>query len=58
MTHDDHRIDPGSEMDIAIDRALEGANLRAGDAGATWTAFVAEPERSAVEDGIDGADGD
>lgn len=60
MSTDDQHVHPGSEMDLAIDRALEAAQLRAGDATATSTASVAQPELSAVELGSDGgsADGD
>ncbi|WP_163630637.1 hypothetical protein [Microbacterium sp. B35-04] len=49
-------------MDLAIDRALEAAKLRAGDASTTSTAIVGHPEPFAVEvDGDAGAgaaDGD
>ncbi len=49
----------GSEIRQAIDRALESANLRAGDATSGVTAHLQEDrEPSAVEaDGFDG-DGD
>ena len=54
MSNHDQGVQPGSELDLAIDRALEGADLRAG--GATFTAFVAERETVGVEDGPAGAD--
>jgi hypothetical protein len=56
-THPD--VVPGSPMDLAIDRALEAAELRAGDALATTTeCFVAEPSAAEAGD-IGGAfDGD
>ena len=38
MTNDDRGVEPGSDTDLAIERALEAANLRAGDA--TTTAVV------------------
>lgn len=54
---DDRVIESGSDTDLAIERALEAANLRAGDA--TTTAVVVEDwEPSAVEAGDVGADGD
>lgn len=57
MTIDDRGAESGSETDLAIERALEAANLRAG--GATTTAEVVEDwEPSAVEAGDVGADGD
>ena len=60
MSSDNQHVHPGSEIDLAIDRALEAANLRAGDAATTSTAVVGHPELSAVEvDGDAGAaDGD
>jgi len=52
-------IEPGSETDLAIQRALDGANLRAGDSLGTTTASVVEDsEPSAAEAGDFGADGD
>lgn len=57
MTTDDRGVEPGSETDFAIERALAGANLRAGDA--TTTAVVVEDwEPSSAEAGDAGADGD
>ena len=50
-----------SEVESAIERALEAASLRAGDSlGGTPTAIVEDREPSAVETGDlgDGADGD
>lgn len=60
MTINDRIIEPGSDADLAIERALEAANLRAGDSLGTSTAVVAEPEPSAAEAGDIGAgfDGD
>ena len=57
MTTDHRGAEPGSDTDLAIERALEAANLRAGDA--TTTAVVVEDwEPSAAEAGDTGADGD
>ncbi|MCR2812921.1 hypothetical protein NQ166_00305 [Microbacterium sp. zg.Y1090] len=61
MSNSDDQILPGSETDLALDRALEAANLRAG--GATETAaHVAHPEEPSAVDvgdlGGAGADGD
>jgi hypothetical protein len=61
MTINDRTIEPGSDADLAIERALEAANLRAGDSLGSSTAVVAEdPEPSAAETGDIGAafDGD
>ncbi|WP_106815112.1 hypothetical protein [Microbacterium timonense] len=61
MSNDDRDIRPGSEADLAIERALQGAGLRAGDAAGTSSAFLVEDrEPSAVEAGADaaGVDGD
>ena len=60
MSSDNQHVHPGSEIDLAIDRALEAADLRAGDAATTSTAVVGYPEPSSVEvDGDAGAaDGD
>jgi len=52
MSSDDQYVLPGSEMDLAINRALEAARLRAGDATTTSTGFVELREPSAVE--VDG----
>lgn len=60
ISSDSEQTRSGSEIDAAIERALEGADLRPGDA-ATTTAFVAEDqEPSAVEggDGVGAGDGD
>lgn len=59
MSFDTH-VDPGSETDLAIQRALEAANLRAGDSLGGTTASVFEWELSAAEAGDvnDGGDGD
>jgi hypothetical protein len=60
MSGDNQHVHPGSEIDLAIDRALEAAKLRAGDAATTSTASVGYPEPFAVDvDGDAGAaDGD
>lgn len=61
MTIHDREIEPGSDLDLAIERALEAAKLRAGDALGTSTASVVDDwEPSAVEVGDIGAgfDGD
>ena len=61
MTINDHSIEPGSDIDLAIDRALEAAKLRAGDSLGTSTATVVEDwEPTAAEAGDIGAgfDGD
>jgi hypothetical protein len=59
-TKTDRDVAPGSPMDLAIDRALEAAELRAGDALATTTVSLVEVEASAAEAGdVGGAfDGD
>ncbi|WP_214467361.1 hypothetical protein [Microbacterium flavescens] len=65
MSEDQH-VDSRSEIEDAIDRALEAANLRPGDATTTPVAFVGHAEPSAVEldggagagAGAGGADGD
>jgi hypothetical protein len=55
-THPD--VVPGSPMDLAIERALEAAELRAGDALSTTACFVAGPSAAEAGD-IGGAfDGD
>lgn len=52
-------IEPGSETDLAIQRALDGANLRAGDSlGGNTSSAVEDWEPSAAEVGDLGADGD
>ena len=61
MTFNDRNIEPGSDIDLAIDRALEAAKLRAGDSLGTSTATVVEDwEPTAAEAGDIGAgfDGD
>ena len=58
---EDRLVEPGSETDLAIQRALEAANLRAGDSlGATTASVVDGREPTAAEAGdLDGAgDGD
>ncbi|WP_022888604.1 hypothetical protein [Agromyces italicus] len=60
MSFDEH-VDPASETDLAIQRALEAASLRAGDSlGGTTASVVEDWEPSAVEAGDlgDGGDGD
>jgi hypothetical protein len=58
MHSEDRPVEPGSDLDLAIERALEAANLRAGDAAGTSSAFVLDGhEPSAAEMG-GGADGD
>ncbi|MFF2388009.1 hypothetical protein [Agromyces sp. NPDC058104] len=56
----DTNVDPGSETDLAIHRALEAASLRAGDSLGSTTASIIEWEPSAAEAGDlgDAADGD
>ena len=59
MTTEDRGIERGSETDLAIERALEAANLRPGDA--TTTALVVEdwePTAAEAGDAAAGADGD
>ncbi|WP_430645046.1 hypothetical protein [Agromyces sp. GXS1127] len=59
MSGDEAGIDPGSEVDVAIERALEAASLRAGDAlGGTSATAVHESEPSAAEAGDAGAGAD
>ena len=58
MSRDEQRIHPGSDIDIAIERALESAQLQAGDAATISTAFVEHGELSAVEADGGAADGD
>jgi hypothetical protein len=50
----------GSEIDAAIERALESANLRPGDAATTSAFVVKEHEPSAAEagDGVGAGVGD
>jgi len=61
MSFDEQNVDPGSETDLAIERALEAARLRAGDSlGGTSAAVIEGWELSAAEAGDigDAADGD
>jgi hypothetical protein len=61
MTTDGRDGSSASETDLAIERALEAANLRAGDGLVTSTAAVSEErEPTAAEAGdiSPGADGD
>jgi hypothetical protein len=44
MSSDDQHVHPGSEIDLALNRALEAAKLEAGDASTTSTSFVGHPE--------------
>ena len=54
MPRDDRLIEPGSETDLALERALEAANLRAGDSlGASTTASVLEDREPSAVDGGD-----
>ena len=56
---DDRLIEPGSEADLALQRALEAANLRAGDSLGATAASVAEGrEPSAAEAGDTSGAGD
>lgn len=60
MTADDRGIETVSEAGLAIDRALEAANLRAGDSLGSNIAFASEEweptvaESGDVASGIDG----
>ena len=58
MSSDAKHVHPGSEIDLAIERALESVKLRAGDAATTSAAFVEDGELSAVEADGGAADGD
>jgi hypothetical protein len=61
MKNPDESIEAGSEMDLALQRALDAASLRAGDAVSTSSvAVVGEPDPSPVELGVSegAADGD
>ncbi|WP_309127462.1 hypothetical protein [Microbacterium sp.] len=51
MSTDDQVIEPGSGVDLAIERALEAANLRAGDAPAAAAVIVEVRHPSAAEAG-------
>jgi hypothetical protein len=54
MSSDEQHVQPGSEMDLALSRALEAAKLQPGDATST-SAIVGQPEAFAVE--VDGGTG-
>ena len=59
MSNSDRQILPGSETDLALQRALDAANLRAGGASETAAHVAQPPEPAAVDLGdIDGAGGD
>ncbi|MDY0910801.1 hypothetical protein [Microbacterium sp. CFBP9034] len=58
MSSDNPHVHPESEMDLAIERALESAKLQAGGATTTSTAFVEHGELSAAEADGGAADGD
>ena len=61
MPIDDRDIRPESELDLAIERALEAANLRAGGSeGATAAVSLEDWEPSAAEagDAVGAVDGD
>ena len=61
MTINDRGIEPGSDLDQAIEHALQAAKLRAGDSLGSSTASVLEDrEPSAAEagDASAGFDGD
>ena len=49
MSSDDDVSLPGTEMDLAIDRALRAANLQPGDAAAASTFVVHDPDLHVVE---------
>jgi len=52
-------IEPGSDIDLAIEQALRGANLRPGDAADTSTAFLLHGHQpSAAEAGVAAGDAD
>lgn len=56
MSTSDEQILPGSETDLALQRALDAANLRAG--GATTAHVTHHEEPSAVDVGDLDGDGD
>ena len=61
MTSDDREIETASKTGLAIDRALEEANLRPGDSLGSTTALVSEegePSAAEVGDVSVGIDGD
>jgi hypothetical protein len=54
-------VEPGSETDLALQRALDAANLRAGDSVSASTATVVddwEPSAAEAGDTAAGFDGD
>lgn len=64
MPTEDRGMEPASDLDRAIERALEAANLRAGDATSTAAVVVEDREPSSAEAGAGagagtaGGDGD
>jgi hypothetical protein len=61
MGIDERSVEPGSEIDLALQRALDAANLRAGDSVSASTATAVDDwEQSAAEtgDAVAGFDGD
>jgi len=62
MSNGNEEVLPGSETDLALQRALDAAQLRAGDASGASAAFAAhDGELSAAEAGDSagaGGDGD
>ncbi|WP_261164522.1 hypothetical protein [Microbacterium sp. Marseille-Q6965] len=57
MSSEEH-IEPGSPIDLAIERALREAHLRAGGTTETVTAAVVEDREPSAIDSGDGADAD
>lgn len=53
-------VAPGSEIDLAIERALSAADLRAGDGATTASVLEVEPSAAEASDGagVFDADGD
>lgn len=52
-------VEPGSALDVALQRALEAAELRAGDAlGTSSFAAVSEPTAAELGDVASSFDGD
>ena len=63
MSTEDRDISPGSDLDLAIERALEAANLRAGGGSESASTAVVvedwEPSAAEASGGATGvADGD
>ncbi|GGI44212.1 hypothetical protein BCL57_000349 [Agromyces flavus] len=59
MPNDARRTEPGSDTDLALERALEAAHLRAGDSlGGTTATVLEDRESSAVDAGDLGGAGD